>query len=184
MADKKINLWLFCIISMMLLGCTKPIDLDQAKDLSLTPVVESSLFFYKGKAGEFFIGGSGAVLETSTVNIAVFDDAFVQDNLVKAEFLFETTNTINRAYSLQVDFLDGLGAIVHSIAIETPASPRGEELLSTHTELFEGNNIQNLKSAKQLEFTLTMLPGIPINEGTFGEINLKSSGTFYLEINP
>ena len=39
-------------------------------------------------------------------NIEIFSEAFVIDNLVKAELVFEATNTINRTFGLQVEFLD------------------------------------------------------------------------------
>jgi hypothetical protein len=37
-----------------------------------------------------------------------------------------------------------------------------------------------LKNTTKLVFTLSMFPGVPINENTVGRIQLESKGIFYL----
>ncbi|MEW4922993.1 hypothetical protein [Algibacter sp. 2305UL17-15] len=163
-------------------GCAKPVDFNQLDDLTLLPVMETSIIFYNATAGDFFVGGQEENVAQDFVFIDVFNNGFVQDNLVRAEFVFETKNSINRAYSLQLDFLDVGGALLESFSINSPASPNNEVVASEHSEVFEGATLANIKQSRILVFTLEMLPGAPINQNSPGEIDLKSKGIFHLSL--
>lgn len=169
-------------ITLLIYNCTKPIDFDQASDLVLQPVVESSLIFYSAKAEDFFIGGSEQSTAEDFVEIDLFNGSFIQDNLVKVEFVFEIENSINRSYQLRLNFFDENGQSLVSFNVDTEASPNNQVIPSTHTEVFEGDALERLKQSKLLEFTLVMLPGEAINQNTPGEISVKSKGVFSLNI--
>lgn len=173
---------LFCFVLTTVCCCTKPVDFNQAKDLMLDPVIESSLIFYNAKAGDFFIGGSEENTVSDFAEIGIFSDGFVRDNLIKAEFVFETKNSINRPYELTVNFEDNSNNILETFTIETPAAVNNELIENVHIETFEGNSLNNLKQSQILRFTLRMLSGEEISEGSLGEIDLKSKGVFYLNL--
>ncbi|GAA4238510.1 hypothetical protein GCM10022291_29250 [Postechiella marina] len=174
----------FFVISMGLIGvsCTEEIDLDQVNDLEINPVLESSLFYFEAAAGDFFLGGSGAYTAGDYVVLDIFDNEFVNDNLIKAELVFETVNSINRAYQVQVDFLDNTNTLRHSFTFSADASPNNENLTFEHIEVFEDETLENLKETTTLVFRLTMLPGAPVDPNSPGSIHLKSKGVFYLNI--
>ncbi|WP_346883362.1 hypothetical protein [uncultured Algibacter sp.] len=174
--------FLVLVLAVFCSRCTKPVDFDQANDLVIEPVVGSSIAFFNGKANDFNEGAQGSIV-TDTVSIDVFGNNFVQDNLVKAELIFELTNSINRGYSLQVDFLDAMGLENQSLTFTVPASPSNVPVLTTFTEVFEDMALVDLKNTEFLIFTLTMLPGQPITQDSLGEINLQSKGVFFLLVN-
>lgn len=185
MEKKRIKWILLYILSALTLNCSEPVDFEQTDDLSLAPVIESSLFFYKGTAGDFFTGGTEIIsTPPETIELGIFKDDFVQENLVKAEFVFESTNSINRAYSLALNFLNDNNEILHSFTVDTPASPDREKLVIEHIETFEGITLERLKQSTKVVSILTMLAGEAISQNSPGEINLKSKGVFYLELNP
>lgn len=167
---------------ILMLGCTEPVDFDQAKNLVLEPVLESSLIFYKATAGDFFVGGTEANTASDFTEIDIFSGSFINDNLIKIEFVFETKNSINRPYSLQVDFLDSNSNILETFTADTPAAINNEVVESTHIETFEGTALANVKQSQFLVFTLTMLPGEAITPDSPGEIDLKSKGVFYFNV--
>lgn len=171
------------LLLLISFSCTKPIDFNQANDLVLEPVLESSLIFYKAKATDFFIGGKEETNAEDFVEIDLFNNSFVQDNLLKVEFIFEIENSINRAYQLQVSFLDASGQLLERFVINTDASATNEILKTTHTEVFEGESLQRIQLSRILVFTLVMLPGEAVNENTPGEIKVQSKGVFSLNIN-
>lgn len=185
MEKKRIKWLLLSILCLLMLDCSEPVDFEQTDDLSLVPVIESSLFFYEGTAGNFFLGGAGTIsTPPETIELGIFKDDFVQENLVKAEFVFESTNSINRAYSLEVNFLNDNNVLLHSLTINTPASPDREKLLIEYIETFEGITLERLKQSTKVVSVLTMLAGEAISQNSPGEISLKSKGVFYLELNP
>lgn len=178
----KPTLFLF-VLHVMCVSCTKEVDFNQINDLEINPVIESSLFYFDAVAGDFVIGGSGEYSTGDFVIIDIFNNEFVNDNLVKAEFLFETVNSINRAYEVQVDFFDDFNPLpLHTFTFSTAASITNDDLTTQYLEVFEGNALTNLKQTTKLAFTLTMLSGTPINSSTPGKIHLESKGTFYLNI--
>lgn len=170
------------VMLLLLCNCTKPVDFNQVDDLVITPVVESSLIFYTAKAEDFFIGGSEQSTAEDFVEIDLFNGSFIQENLVKVEFVFEIENSINRAYQLRLRFLDVNGQVLESFNVNTAASPNNQTIATVHTEVFEGISLERLKQSRILEFTLVMQPGEPISQDTPGEINVKSKGVFSLNI--
>lgn len=170
------------ILLFLMFNCSKAVDFNQADDLVLEPIVESSLVFYKASAEDFFIGGSEQVTAEDFAEIDFFNNSFIQDNLIKVEFVFQVENSINRAYRLSVSFLDGNGQILETFDVNTAASPNNQVIPSEHIETFEGAALQRVKQARLLVFRLTMLPGTPINENTPGEISVKSKGILFLNI--
>ncbi|TBN01357.1 hypothetical protein EYD45_13200 [Hyunsoonleella flava] len=170
------------LVTLLVCGCTKPIDFDQANDLVLQPVIESSLIFYSASASDFFVGGSEQSTAEDFVEIDLFGGSFIQDNLVRVEFVFEIENSINRAYQLRLNFLDENNQLLESFNVNTDASPNNEVIASTHMEVFEGDALERLKQSRIIAFTLVMQPGEAINQDTPGEISVKSKGVFSLNI--
>ena len=165
-------------------SCTKNVDFNQVNNIQLTPVMESSLVYIDEPASRFLVNGSEITVLQDSVNIDFFNDQFVVDYLEKAEFLFQTTNSINRGFQVQVDMMDNFNQLQHTFSFSSSASPDNSDVVTEHVEVFEGNALTALKNTTKLLFTLTILPGETIDESTIGSIKLKSKGTFYLNIQP
>jgi hypothetical protein len=172
------------VIILVAVSCTKEVDFNQANDIQLTPVFESSLVYIDEPASRFLINGSEITLLQDSVNIDFFNDQFVVDYLEKAEFLFQTTNTINRGFQVQVDMMDDFNQLQHTFTFSSSASPDNSDVVTEHVEVFEGNSLTALKNTTKMVFTLTILPGEKIDENTIGRIELKSKGAFYLNVQP
>lgn len=154
-------------------------DFDQINDLELSPILEASLIFIEAAAPDFFVGGIEEATVQDFVGIDTFHDTFVTNNLIKADFVIETLNSINRSYDLKIDFLNELDQLQYSFTVTTPASPTNAEIISQHTEVLEGNSLAALKRTTKIAFTLTMLPGPPINGNTPGKIHSKAKVVAY-----
>lgn len=171
------------LISIMVFSCTKEVDFKQADDLILKPVAALDLIFFDAPATSFYVDGTELSTVRDSVIIDLFNRNFVVDNLVKAEFVFETTNSINRAFSVQVDFFDRSDQLKHTFTVSGPASPTNIDLVNTHTEVFEADLLDALKASNKIVLTIQALPGgSPLNDDTPGNIQLKSKGLFYLNI--
>lgn len=167
-----------------LASCTKPVDFNQVNDLQLNPVFESSLVYINEPANRFLVNETEVTVLQDSVNIDFFNDQFIIDNLVRADLLFQTINSIPRGFQVRVDMMDNSNQILHTFSFSTGASPDNSDLVTEHTEVFQGSSMVALKNTTKMMFTLTLLPGPAIDANTLGRIILKSKGTFYLNVQP
>lgn len=182
-----INIVLVLCIILCFNACIKDVDFDQAENLSIVPALEISILHFDEPANTFLDDdGVEVITVKDSVNIEIFSDQFVVDNLIKADFLFETTNTINRAYEAEVEFYNDLFELQHTINFGVSESPNNQDIVIEYVEVFEGMELEALKATTSLVLTLTLLPstdGSTLNENSLGDLKLRSKASFYLEIN-
>ncbi|WP_299119700.1 hypothetical protein [uncultured Winogradskyella sp.] len=174
------------ILLISLLSCVKDVDFDQANDFSLTPALEASIVYTEVEASQFSLNGVEIeIIRDSIANIEIFEEQFVKDNLIRAEFIFEATNTIPRTFNLQVDFLNNTDELQHTVSFDALASSAGNEVVTEYIEIFEDDSLENLKLVTKMIITLTLYPssdGSMLNENSSEKISLKSKGIFYFDI--
>lgn len=166
----------------VLSACTKEVDFNQIDELELNPIVESSIIYFDSPASQFYNNGEITVSQ-DFVLIDIFNNKLTVDYLTKAEFTFESTNSIDREFQLQIDFVDVNDTTQYSVTLLAPQSPNNTDIVTEQVVVFEGNSLQALKSAVKIVFTITLQSGSPINENSIGNIQLKSKGLFYFTIN-
>lgn len=172
-------------ILIFITSCVKDVDFDQAENLSISPVLESSLIYFNFDAPRFQTNdGTENVVEGDTFEMDIFNDDFARDNLVKAEMFFEVKNSINRRFQAEVQFLDADDQVVHTFTINV--IPNGNtEVVTTHTEIFENETLNQLKNTVKMGLTLTMFAdasGVSLDENSPGTIQMRSKATLFLEI--
>jgi len=172
----------FVTISYIGVSCTKPVDFSQINDLEINPIIETSLVFLDEPVNQFIDNGAELTTVQDFVLIDFLNNEFTQDNLDKAEFTFETTNSIAREFQMQVDFFNESNQQLHSFSVLVEASLNNTNIVSSYVEVFEGSSLNALKATSKLVFTLRMSSGTTINEDTQGRIELKSKATFYFNI--
>ncbi len=173
---------LLVLANSLCVSCSKPVDFDQINDFEINPVVESSLIYFDEPATSFLDNGEQIATIQDYVQVEFFNSEFIIENLEKAEFVFEITNSINRDFRVRVDFFDDNSQMRHAFTIFVAASSNNAKVVSNYTEVFEDGTLEALKNTSVLVFTLNMLPGAAINQNTLGSISLKSKAVFYLNI--
>jgi len=181
---KKLSTYTFLaiIINSVCLSCAEPVNFNQISDFEISPVIESSLIFLDEPANRFSNNDTELTTIQDFVQVDFFNNNFIVKNLIKAEFVFETTNSISRAFQVRVDFLDDTNQIQHTFTVFTTASTNNTNVVSNYTEVFQDNALNALKNTSILVFSLNMLPGVPINQNTIGRISVKSKAVFYFNI--
>lgn len=162
-------------------SCTSDLDFNQANDLKLEPVFVTNFGYFDIPANQFVTNGVEQSITVDTPALDVFDDVFFKDNLERADFFFEINNTINRAYTLDLTYLDENNQPLYSITFAIPAYT-GVENLVNKTDVFENAKLDLLKNTTRMAFILKMLPGPALNENSTGSLKLRSSATAYLVI--
>lgn len=174
-------------ICLSAVSCSDGLDLDQSDDFAANPIITSNLAFFDEPAETFILDPEDLNVVRDTINLDIFNDPFVVDNLERAEFLFETTNSINREFQTRVEFLNDDFDLQHTFTIDVPRSPNNEAVVINRDEIFENETLTSLTASTQVIFILTLQEdtSLPeIDENTLGRLSLRSVGTFFLNINP
>lgn len=167
-------------------ACIDDVDFDQAEDLAINSALEVSILHFEEPASTF-IDDDGVELITvrDSVYVEIFSDDYVVDNLTRAEFLFETTNTINRAYQADIEFFDDNFNLQHTFSFGVSEANDNQAITVEYVELFEGLELEALKSTTNLVLNLSLLPsddGTNLNENTPGNLKLRSKASFYIDV--
>jgi hypothetical protein len=163
------------------MSCSSDLDFDQVNDLQLQPVVVANLSSFDVAANQFVINGTEQPLYINAPEVGVFNDSFFRDNLIRTDLFFEFNNTINRAFALQLIFLDSSNRPLTTIQINIPAYA-GTTNQTTLTQTFQGTDLDLLKQTKKIAFVLALLPGPPLTSTSAGNLKLRSSVTAYFDI--
>ncbi|MDD5152260.1 MAG: hypothetical protein PHC28_17595 [Flavobacterium sp.] len=169
------------ILSIFLFSCSSNLDFNQVNDLKLEPVIISNLATFDVPANQFVINGAEQSVFFDTETFDVFRDTFFNTSLVKTDLYFEIDNTINRAYTIDMYFLNGSNSNLYTVSFNIPAYT-GVENLVTQTEIFENAKLDVLKKTRKIAFKVTMLPGPALTESSPGSLKLRSSATVYLVV--
>ena len=173
----------YSLIFMVLLSwsCSSNLDFDQVNDFKVTPVIVANLTYFDVFAHEFVTNGQETSMAFAALNFDAFRNAFFKDNLVRTDLFFEITNTINRAYAIDLVLLNNLSQPIYTINFIVPAS-NGTPQVVTKTEMFQAAKLNLLKQTQKMGFRVVMLPGTPLTESSPGNLKLRSSATVYMEI--
>lgn len=169
-------------LSIVLFSCVKDTDFDQNEDILLTPEVELDLIFFNLVANDFFDEETmnERLIVQDTTEIRFLDDEQLQENLVRADFLFQFTNSIPRTFDVTFQFLNTedqeqyvTGTSVTEGSVTTP-------VITEFTETVEGDELLELTMADRVVVTVEIASSTQNLEGA---LNLQSKATYFLEIN-
>lgn len=173
------------IFLLITASCVKDVDFEQAENLAISPVLESSLIFFNFSAPEFQEPtGTALVIEQDELELDFFNEEFIRDNLVKAEFFFEVTSSIDRTFHIEISMFDMAGNATNTFDISITSDGNNETQV-IHRELFEGATLDQLKNTTQMKVILTMFPhdsGIPLDDTSTGNLKMRSKATLFFEI--
>ncbi|EIA08161.1 hypothetical protein [Flavobacterium frigoris] len=169
------------ILALFSFSCSSDLDFNQANDLKLEPVFITNLSYFDIPANDFVDNGTEQNISFDAQDFDVFRDSFLRENLRRADFSFEITNTINRAYSFDLNLIDQNDAVIYTIRMNIPAST-GTAVIRNKTEIFENAKLDLLKASRRMEFVLVMAPGPALSENSLGSLKLRSSATVYLVV--
>jgi len=169
------------LCSVLLGACVKDTDFDQADSVVLTPVVELDLIFFNLTAGDFFdsITQMPRLQVIDTTELRFLDDGGIQDNLKRAEFLFDFTNSMPRNFQVDFQFLSEQNDTTYQTQTNVTAGTPQQPVESLFTEVVEGEEITQLTQANKVVVAVT-IPSV--NQDLEGELNLQSKTTYFLEI--
>ena len=169
------------VLLLFSFSCASDLDFDQVNDLKLEPVVVANLAYFNVEAKDFVSSGSEQPIFIEQTTTDIFNDSFFRRRIKKVELLFELENTINRAYAVDILFLDSNDQVIDNVNLSTPASS-GLAIKRSITEVFEGADLDILKKTTKIIFSLRMLPGTPLTSSSTGSLKFRSAVTAYIVV--
>ena len=173
------------IVLVVCFSCIKDTDFDQATPITLTPIMEVNLVEIQ-ETSPSFLDSSGTEMPfiSDLIVLDVLSSDFFNENLIKAELVFQVTNSLNKAFQIKMDFYDLADMLQHSFSIDIDNSPSHTFLVTEHTEVFEAMSLAALKASIKLDITITLVSNATssvLTDDSDGSIALTSKGIFYLE---
>ena len=166
-------------------SCVKDTDFNQATPITLSPIMDVNFVEFQETSSSFLdASGTEVPFISDLIVLDVLSSDFINDNLTKAELVFEVTNSLNKAFQIKMDFYDPADILQHSFSIDIDNSPSHSPLTTEHTEVFDAMSLQALKASFKLEITITLVSsatGSVLTPDSDGSIALTSKGILYLE---
>lgn len=177
--DQIMNKFLSLLVLLFAtLSCSSDVDFDQVNDFELKPVVTANLAAFDIKANQFVIGGVEQPVAGDVMSFKVFNDANFINNIRRTDLYFDFNNTINRAFTINLIFLDANDGRLYSIRFFVPAYS-GNANVVTKTEIFEGATLDILKKTEKIAFVIALMPGTALTSNSLGSLKMRSSATIY-----
>ena len=176
----KKTLAIFAVI-VFSFSCSSDLDFEQVDEFNIQPTFVTNLAYFNLETNQFVVNGTEKNVFSYLSVIDVFNNSFFDKNLVKTELFFKVNNTINRAYNLNLAFLNNQNQVLYNVSIPVPAY-NGTENIVIKTVVFDTNNVDVLINTTKINFTLLMFPGPPLTNASTGSIELSSSVTAYLDV--
>lgn len=169
------------VLIFLSFSCSSDLDFDQIDDLKLEPVAVANLTYFNIPANDFVDNGSELNIAFDAQDFNPFRNSLMRDDLMKTEFNFEITNTINRAYKIDLELIDAQNNTIETLSFNVQAYSGGTNVLN-FKEVFENQRLANLKRTAKIGFVITMAAGPPLNENSLGNLKLRSDATLYFVI--
>lgn len=169
------------LMFLLAVSCVKDTDFNQAENIAPTPIIELDLVYFNIAAGEFFdeTTSTPRLTVTDTTDIRFLDGSDVQETLKRAEFLFRFTNSIEREFQVNFQFLSEQNDTTYTAGTVVQIGTTANPVITEFTENVEGDAIFDLTRANKVVVSVT----IPSSNAQLeGDLNLQSKTTYYLEL--
>ncbi len=177
------KLFIFFIAIAFVIGCTSELDFDQAEDLSLEPVIESSFIFYQLSAEEINTEATSQSMVApfmirDTVALDLFNESFLNDNLIRIDITRDTENSTDEDVEVVFNYVDdSFEPTVAPFSFDAPANTDRPGIVTS----YQGEDLELLKRSTQIVAELVVSP----TQSAFsdsGLIEIRSKATLYLRI--
>jgi hypothetical protein len=172
-------LGIFFLIAF-LSACVKDTDFDQANDIVQSPIVELDLIYFDLPAITFYdtITSSPVLTVSDTTALPFLNDQGTISSLIRAEFYFKVTNSIQRDFQVLFEFLNEQNGVKYTIEFTVNQGTVENPVVTEYFDNVEGEDKNKLTKTEKVAVSVT-IPSY--NEDLDGTIKLESKTTYYLE---
>lgn len=163
-------------------SCMEEQDFDQIDDLSITPTLATSLFYFE--SDEQTINDSSALrtFYSQTFDFEAFNESYVAERLLEGTITYEMENTTSKNLQLTIEFLDEAGNVLDAELFQIEANAV-EPLVR---EVFYGpggRSLALLTTTSQLRVTASNLSdATSVSSNPEPKIKLRSAAEFLFQL--
>ena len=174
---------LISFLSLFLLSaCTSALDFDQAKQLTIQPVVEGDMFYFDLNKDN--LTDSQNVFRTiikDTLDFDVFKDGKTRDSFVKADITVAFKNTFERQFVTNIYFIDDQEQEVEQASFTiNPATATQLEINGTEMFTFDAVSHPDFINSRKIVIAVEISPdNLPVEDEN---LHVQVKGTFYTNI--
>jgi len=163
-------------------ACTSALDFDQAKQLTIQPVIEGDMLFFDLNKNN--LTDSLNIFRTvfkDTVDFDVFGDGKTRDSFVKADIMVAFKNTFERQFSTTVYFIDDQDQPVDQASFTiNPATATQPEINGTEMFTFDAVSHPDFVNFRKIVLSIEISPNnLPVEDKN---LHVQVKGTFYTNI--
>ncbi|MFP2996194.1 hypothetical protein ABN763_09785 [Spongiivirga sp. MCCC 1A20706] len=165
-------------------ACTKQVDFEQAKDLSIQPVLTASLVTFSASPLQY--AQPGIIQNQSIVDTLGFDvigEDFFTENVIRAELAFNIENSVEADFNLNFLLVDEDFNPQYQFDIPIPQGSLANPIIVDRTEVFEDASLQQFTSSRNIILTATIInsSATQFDATTMSEFILKSKATAFFD---
>jgi len=184
-SKKAIRFSVLILIMAVMTSCVRDVDFSQSENIVPTPTLEADLIYSSLRASQFIDADTQMEATTiiDTVRLEYINSEFFIDQLLKTNLTFQFTNSLERAFLVDFEYLNNQDELRYFLQIEIPqGSPSNPVTVETNV-LIEEPNLSIFEEAIKLVYKITLPPASnPLESTDQGELKLQSKSTFYFEI--
>lgn len=171
------------VLLFLCLSCSSDLDFDQANDVSLSPVVEVSFFFYNLSVNDIInfspqLNPAVPFTANDTVALSLFNESFLNENLIRVDIAHDTQNTLDEDVEIEFNYVDpNFQSTIQPLLFDAPANTVNQLVVNT----YEGQDLDRLKASTQVIANLDLQP-TQSSYSSIGELQIRSKATFYFLI--
>ncbi|WP_298543126.1 hypothetical protein [uncultured Aquimarina sp.] len=191
---KTYALLLFIGAILITTSCVKELDFEQLDEVVLTPVFEADFIYSEFDVEDYIPQGTPSNTEFTippevlrdTINYDLVGTDFAIDNLDRVELTMEVRNTIQRAFTLQFQFLTQTGQPIgqlYSIEVRAGLGEGTEPVVSpqpgdpNNPIVLDNATLNQLASAQKIA-TEIIVP--TLNSDLRGALQIRSKASYYV----
>ncbi len=178
----KLNLLITAIgILLFFTACVKDTDFDQADDIVVTPVVELDFVYFTLDSDDYIDPDTGdsRLMVSDTTRLNFLDSDFAREDIVRAEFTFRFTNSLEQNFNTEFLFLNDNDQLRYEFSIPIAGGTVSQPTLTEHIQNIENEEIAELTRATKVVINVNAPTTVDNPNGT---LNLQSKTTYFLEI--
>ncbi|MEQ6124572.1 hypothetical protein AAON49_10250 [Pseudotenacibaculum sp. MALMAid0570] len=172
---------LLFLLSPFINSCVSNADFNQV-NLDVEPILNFPLVYFELDQSDF-LDDTGTIEIQAVADVTeleFFNSTTVRENLTRVDLLFELTNQFDRAFRIEVDFLDIDDNITYSFA-DIPIGVFTSDL-QVRQNILIADNPQVLNTAKVRVTVNILSTGVVLDPTIERRFKFESVGIFYLDL--
>lgn len=164
-------------------SCVKDGEFAQEETAKVLPVVQSELILSSIQATDFILNDTQEenLILSDTTDVYLLPSDLFETRLKKAELLFDLTNSIDRNFNINFEFLNASDEVKYMIKVPVSAGSAEKPVTVGINAAIEGAELKEFKEVTKLVYKISLSEDTtPVPSDTSGSIEVSSLANMFL----